>query len=213
MMRAPVRAQPLQIPGPAGPLESLVEVPEGFAGQRFAVICHPHPQFGGTLSNKVVHTVARALQEAGLATVRFNFRGVGASAGTFDHGRGEGADLEAAVAWGNRRWPQASLWLGGFSFGAIVAIRATHAAGAQRLITIAPAVRHLESEGVVMPSCPWLIVQGTDDEVVSAQRVAEWARALSPAPQMRLIAGASHFFHGKLRELHAAVLEFARAPR
>src|SRR5208282_820036 len=90
----------------------------------FAVICHPHPLYGGTLDNKVVWALARAFGELGAATIRFNFRGVGKSAGNYDAGVGETADTLAMVAYGRARWPRASLWLAGFSFGGVVALRA-----------------------------------------------------------------------------------------
>jgi len=101
----PPRAEPLSIAGPAGPIEALLEDPQAPANAGFAVVCHPHPLYGGTMTNKVVHTVARSLQEQGMPTVRFNFRGVGRSAGQFDEGRGETADALAVVAWGRERWP------------------------------------------------------------------------------------------------------------
>src|SRR5262245_50506204 len=107
----PPAAQPVTISGPAGALEAIVEELSLKSIQRFAVVCHPHPQFGGTLNNKVVHTLARTLQELGLATVRFNFRGVGASAGAYAEGIGETDDVLAVIDWGSARWPGARLWL------------------------------------------------------------------------------------------------------
>src|ERR1700722_3706332 len=120
VVRAP-RAERLAIAGPAGKLEALIETPvsEGSAGgdvSAFGVVCHPHPLYGGTLDNKVVHTLARAFEERGAPTIRFNFRGVGESAGSYDEGRGETEDALAVIAFGRARWPQAALWLGGFSF-------------------------------------------------------------------------------------------------
>src|SRR5579864_6855658 len=109
----------LSIKGPAGALEAIVEDP-GAAGSSYAVVCHPHPLFGGTMDNKVVTTVARALQDNGIPTLRFNFRGVGASAGVFDQGMGETADADAAASWGAERWPGRTLVAAGFSFGAYV---------------------------------------------------------------------------------------------
>ena len=118
----------LTIPGPSGQLEARLEFPEASDHPRvFGVACHPHSLKGGTMDNKVAHTLARAMVECGAPAFRFNFRGVGASGGVFDHGRGEADDLAAVVAEGRRRFPGAALWLGGFSFGAFVALR-----GAQR---------------------------------------------------------------------------------
>ena len=121
----------LVIDGPAGSLEALLEDP-GADGRHFAVVCHPHPLHGGTMHNKVVHTLARALQEQGMPTLRFNYRGVGASAGAYDDGRGETEDALAVIAWGRRRWPGAQLVLAGFSFGAFVASHAIARLHAQR---------------------------------------------------------------------------------
>src|SRR5256714_5169136 len=118
----PPHAERTSLEGHAGPLQALIETPvtegEGPGPQpvsAFAVVCHPHPLHGGTLDNKVVYTVARALEQLGAPAIRFNFRGVGASAGGYDAGRGETADALAVVAYGRRRWPQAALWLAGFS--------------------------------------------------------------------------------------------------
>jgi len=112
----------LSLEGPAGALEAVLEDP-GAAGISYAVVCHPHPLYGGTMDNKVVTTVARALQDAGMPTLRFNFRGVGASDGAFDQGSGETADADAVAAWGAERWPGRTLVIAGFSFGAYVALR------------------------------------------------------------------------------------------
>jgi len=105
----PPRAERLTLPGPAGGLEALIETPAGAAAapSAFAVVCHPHPLFGGTLDNKVVYTVARAFEQLGAPAIRFNFRGVGASAGVHDEGRGETEDALAVIAWGRARWPGA----------------------------------------------------------------------------------------------------------
>ena len=128
------RAEVLTLAGPAGPLETKLEFPDGdeASPRVFGVACHPHPLFGGTMDNKVTHVLARAMMECGAPAFRFNFRGVGASAGSFDNGRGETDDLAAVVAEGRRRFPDAALWLGGFSFGAFVALRGGAAARARR---------------------------------------------------------------------------------
>lgn len=208
MQRVP-RQERSSIAGPAGALEALVEEPEGTAGSSFGVICHPHPLHGGTLDNKVVHTVARALHDLGLPTVRFNFRGVGASKGRFADGVGETADALAVVAWGRARWPRAEPWLAGFSFGGGVALRAAALARAQRLITVAPAVFPVAPD-YPPPACPWLLIQGDQDEVIDAGAVLAWASVQSPPPVVRILAGAGHFFHGRLPELRAAVVDLER---
>ncbi len=116
-MRALPVLERIGLAGKAGNLEAVVEVPAGVAvPTAFLVVCHPHPLHGGTMDNKVVTTLARTAHEIGVPTIRFNFRGVGASAGTFDEGRGETEDALTAVAHGRQRWPEAVLWLAGFFF-------------------------------------------------------------------------------------------------
>lgn len=204
-----VVAHSATIDGPAGRLETLVEEP--VAGdpplRLVAVICHPHPLFGGTLHNKVVHTLARVLRERGAATLRFNFRGVGASEGSHDGGPGETADAHAAVTWARQRWPGAQLVLAGFSFGAAIAIRAAAAARPDWLISVAPAVDRVALDGFVAPSCDWLIVQGDADDVVSPASVIDWAARQAPRARLRVLAGVGHFFHGRLHELVACIGE------
>jgi alpha/beta superfamily hydrolase len=203
----PPRAEPLSIAGPAGPIEALLEDPQVEPWTGFGVVCHPHPLYGGSMINKVVHTVARALQEQGMPTVRFNYRGVGKSAGQYDEGRGETADALAVVAWGRERWPGVPLTLAGFSFGSMVALLATPAARPAELITVAPAVSNAQFSAVERPACPWLIIQGTADEVVNYTQVETFAARFAPPPALRLLAGVDHFFKGRLPELREAVLQ------
>jgi uncharacterized protein len=191
--------------GPAGPLEAVVEVPEDYRGRRCAIVCHPHPLYGGTLTNKVVHMTARALQERGYATVRFNFRGVGASAGAYDEGRGETDDALAVLDAARIRWPGAQATVAGFSFGAYVAYRVASDRGLAQLITIAPPVARFDFQAAPVPGIPWLVIQGDADEVVDPGAVRAWARALAPAPTVVMVAGASHFFHGQLAALRETV--------
>jgi alpha/beta superfamily hydrolase len=207
----PPLAERVRIPGPAGELEALIETPqqEGAAPVRaFAVVCHPHPLYGGTLDNKVVYTVARAFQQRGAPAIRFNYRGVGASAGTYDEGRGETLDALAVIAYGRRRWPQASLWLGGFSFGGAVAVRAAGQAEPARVVLVAPAVNRIDVGGEPAPGCPWLVVQGDADELVPAAQVLAWAQALKPPPVITVLPETGHFFHGRINELRGAVVTF-----
>ena len=208
MRRLPA-AQRLAIPGPAGALESVLEEPEGASRKAFGVVCHPHPLHGGTLDNKVVHTLARALQELGIPTLRFNYRGVGRSAGAYDHGVGETEDALAVARAGYERWPDAQAWLLGFSFGGIVALRAAARLDAGGLVTVAPAVGRLDA-GDRMPVCPWLLVQGDADEVIEAGAVLAWANGLEVAPRIEVLPGASHFFHGRLPELRERVVRFVQ---
>lgn len=155
------------------------------------------------MHNKVVTTLARAFQELGLHTLRFNFRGTGASDGSFDHGEGESADLMAVLAWLRARRPYDELWLAGFSFGGYVAVRSAAAAGATRLITVAPSVNLYAAPQA--PDIPWLLIQGEQDEVVPVAAVREWVDGLSTRPDMVLLPDAGHFFHGRLLELRALI--------
>jgi alpha/beta superfamily hydrolase len=203
------------IEGPAGGLEALLEQPpadlQHAAPAAFGVICHPHPLYGGSMQNKVVHSLARACQERGMPTLRFNFRGVGASAGSYDEGRGETQDTLAVIGAGRARWPHAALTLAGFSFGAVVSLMAAAAAAPSRLISVAPAVARFGLASMARPACPWLIVQGDADEVVDAREVQAFAAGFSPPPQLVLLAGVGHFFHGRLDQLRDAASAFLAA--
>ena len=136
--------------------------------------------------------------------------GAGSSAGQYDGGRGETDDALAVIAYGRQRWPGAQLWLAGFSFGGAVALRAAARGQAQRLITVAPGISTVSVTDAEPPPCPWLIVQGDADEVVPPEAVRSWAQRLSPAPELKMLPGASHFFHGRLNELRDVVLAFMR---
>ena len=217
MLRAP-RAERLTISGPAGGLEALIEIPvpqgsEAPPVPAFGVLCHPHPLYGGTMDNKVVHTLARAFEARGAPAIRFNFRGVGSSAGSYAEGRGETEDALAVIAFGRARWPQAALWLGGFSFGGAVAVLAAASAAPARVVLIAPGVTKIDVTAAPPPACPRLIVQGDQDEVVPADFVLGWARGLEPPPQVVLMPGAGHFFHGRINELRDLIVGFDPAYR
>jgi len=188
--------------GPAGPLEVRVESPRGASLGVDVVICHPHPLYGGTLDNKVVHTIARAARDAGCRAIRFNFRGVGGSAGAHDHGRGEVDDLLAVIA-GTRPGGQEGLVLAGFSFGAWVAASAVARVRppVRGLLLAAPPVHYTgfdELRG--FGDVPAAVLQGTDDDVVDAAEVRRWCESRRPPLPCRDFA-AGHFFHGALPAL------------
>jgi alpha/beta superfamily hydrolase len=172
------------------------------------VVCHPHPLYGGTMQNKVVHTLARAMQELGAPTVRFNFRGVGASAGSYDAGRGELEDAIAVVAWARSRWVCDALWLAGFSFGSAIALQAAPAVHPLALVTVAPPVGRILAHETAHPGCPWLVVQGDADELVDFATVRAWIARFEAPPELVVMAGAEHFFHARLGELRAAVMRY-----
>lgn len=199
------------LPAPAGVLELATAVPEpACARAGVAVICHPNPVQGGTMRNKVVTMLERSLRESGLATVRFNFRGIGASTGVFDHGDGESGDLVAVAQWLRKVRPRDALWLAGFSFGSYVALRCARSLAAAALITVAPPVGRYEFDELAMPACPWLVVQGEEDEVVDPQGVFDWLAGLERPPTLVRMPATGHFFHRRLMDLRGAVKNAVR---
>ena len=199
-----LHTQRLAVAGPAGLLECAIDAPaHGAAPRGVAVICHPHPQHGGTLENKVAQTLARALVQLGYRSVRFNFRGVGASEGAWDEGRGEVDDALAVVA--AQRAPGLPLVLAGFSFGGyIAAAAASRLAGedaAERLILVGPS-----TEKHTLPAVPadTLVVHGEHDDVVPLAATLAWARP--QALPIVVVPGGGHFFHGQINLLKNIVL-------
>jgi Predicted hydrolase of the alpha/beta superfamily len=193
--------------GPVGPLEVAVDLPgPGDAPARpvVAIVCHPLSTEGGSMHNKVVTMTARALRELGITVVRFDFRGVGASAGRFDHGNGEQDDLRVVAAWVRGQRPGDALWLAGFSFGAYVSLRACASIGPQALISIAPPVGRWDFSGV-QPPAHWLVVQGEQDEIVDPQAVYDWLAERRTPPLLVRMPDTSHFFHRKLIDLRGAI--------
>jgi alpha/beta superfamily hydrolase len=207
MSFTPPPAQPLFIAGPVGRLQAIVEEPVGVTPQQFAVLCHLHPLHGGTMTNKIIHILARTFNEYGVPTVRFNYRGVGESAGTYDHGVGETEDALAVIHWARERWTNTKLVLAGVSFGGGVALRAALRTEVARLIMVAPSAAR-EAPPARLPTCPWLIVQGDADDVIPAGMVIEWVNHLRPQPELRILPGVGHYFHGRLNELRDVVREW-----
>ena len=201
-------AEPLLLAGPAGRIEAAFDAPDADVPARplLAIVCHPLPTEGGSMHNKVVTMTARALRESGVTTLRFNFRGVGQSEGSFDDGTGELDDLRAVAAWAREQHPDMALWLAGFSFGSWVALRAAAELQAKALISIAPPVgRSWDFDAIQMPDIPWLVIQGDADEVVDAEAVYAWLDTLQQQPELVRMPDASHFFHRKLMDLRGAV--------
>ncbi len=206
----PAESAALTLPGPVGDLEAAVDLPEGPAQPIVAIVCHPLPTEGGTMHNKVVTMAARALRECGIATVRFNFRGTGASHGHFDHGEGESDDLRFVARWVRERRPDAQLWLAGFSFGAFVTIRCAAELQPGMLVSIAPpaAGRSWDFAAITPPDCPWLVIQGDADEIVDPQAVYDWLdslKGLPNPPELVRMPDTSHFFHRRLMDLRGAI--------
>ena len=207
-MSGSLRSQKLLLQGPVGQLESLLDLPARDAVDGAAVICHPHPQHGGTMHNKVAHTLARAFVRSGFAALRFNFRGTEGSGGSYDNAVGELDDALAALEWMQQRYPDVPLWLGGFSFGAAIAVRAALSNDVSGLISVAPAIYRLANGLERQPQCPWLVIQGDQDELVDVDETIEWFNSLSPGPELLIIPGAEHFFHSRLADLRTAVMAF-----
>lgn len=187
--------------GPAGQLEGVLHLPDT-APHAIAVVAHPLPTMGGTMDNKVVSMLAKVFVELGFAALRFNFRGVGESAGSYDHGNGETLDAIAAADFMRGEFPNLPLIGAGFSFGGYVQARAAEELQPHKLVLVAPAVGRF-----AMPHVPadTLLVHGDLDEVVELDAVLHWAR-----PQhlpIVVLAGAEHFFHGRLTQLRQIVLQ------
>jgi len=200
-------SQELLIPGAVGNLEIIITRPKtDTLPTCYAVICHPHPLYGGTMNNKVVYMITSTFNQLGIATLRFNFRGVGKSAGKFDQGDGETEDLRTIVDWLQKEYAPDKLWLAGFSFGSYVALRGHRDVKAKRLLLVAPPVERFKEAQLQLSDIPTLVIQGSKDEVVSSQAVSEWVTAQIHQPQFIMMPDASHFFHGKLHELREAIL-------
>ena len=203
----------LTLTGPAGPLQVEVEFPAGDVAAQpvVAIVCHPLPTEGGTMHNKVVTMAARALRESGVATLRFNFRGVGQSEGRFDDGVGELDDLRAVAAWARANHPDKILWLAGFSFGAYVSLRASDSLQPDALVSIAPPAGRWDFASITPPTCPWLVIQGEEDEIVEPQAVYDWIDTLKQPPELIRMPETSHFFHRKLMDLRGAIKHAMKA--
>jgi hypothetical protein len=207
-MPKPPRAEKLFIDGPTGRLEAMLEQPAEEKPVGSVVVCHPHPQHGGTMHNKVAHTLARAFLRLGFSALRFNFRGTQNSEGSYDNGDGELDDALAAMAWIRNRSPELPLWLAGFSFGAAIAVKAAVVSDVDGLVSVAPAISRFATGMATQPKCPWLVVQGDRDELVDVEETVEWVDSLDPGPELLIVPEGEHFFHGRLVELRDAVSEF-----
>ncbi|UUD63069.1 alpha/beta fold hydrolase [Pseudomonas seleniipraecipitans] len=204
-----MRETPVMIDGPSGQLEALsLEVAEA---RGVALICHPNPVQGGTMLNKVVSTLQRTARDAGYHTLRFNYRGVGASAGSHDMGSGEVDDAEAVALWLRATYPELPLTLLGFSFGGFVAASLGARLEGQgievtKLFMVAPAVMRLSGDNPPAERCPLVVIQPDADEVVEPQLVYDWSANLGRAHELLKVAECGHFFHGKLTDLKDLLL-------
>ncbi|HEX4896023.1 MAG TPA: alpha/beta fold hydrolase [Solimonas sp.] len=207
----PGQSRDLMIRGPAGLIEATLARPRAErAPPVLAIVCHPHPLFGGAMSNKVTWALASCAQKAGATALRFNFRGVGRSQGRHDEGRGETDDVVWLADWYRQQVPGAGLLLLGFSFGSWVAQHAAARLQPAALVSIAPPLaKYFEAHPPPPPpECPWLVMHSRDDEVVEYGPTKALLDASPRPPQLVTVDGAGHFFHGRLGDIEQAVLPF-----
>ncbi len=206
-MNFPQEAKTFLLAGPVGELEVMATWPS-VEPQAVAIICHPHPLKQGTMHNKVVTILAKTFDKLGLATVRFNYRGVGRSEGGYGNMLGEIEDSLAIKEWVSRALPKKSLYLAGFSFGGFIAASvANQCDNVCQLITVAPAVNYADFNKLSNISCPWLVIQGDQDDIVPYADVLEFSRCPPSPLQLITVEKAGHFFHGQLMTLQKIVIQ------
>lgn len=201
-------ADPLcEIPGPSGPLEALLDMPAG-QPRAAVVFAHPLPTEGGTMHTKVVFQAAKALTRIGCVVLRFNFRGVGLSAGAWDNGRGELDDYKAAVAFMAAEYPNLEIWAAGFSFGSYIATTVgADEARVCALIAIAPPVHKYEFASVKMSVKPKFIIHGEHDELIAFKLVRHFYAQLQEPKELVEIDRANHLFDGQAAEVGDALAD------
>ena len=183
----------------------------GRVGHPAVVVCHPHPQFGGTMRNKVVYWMARAFEEAGCSVLRFNFRGVEQSEGVWDEGRGEADDARAALDWMDEVHPESRLWLAGFSFGCYAGLQAARLDDrVTHMFAVAPAVNLWPFAFMIGENRPITVIAGTADEIVPFEKVQRSVKGKSNI-RFHPIAGAGHFFPQHMDQMAELLLADVRS--
>jgi alpha/beta superfamily hydrolase len=201
------KSEMIFIPGPAGELEAIFSYVTKKVSH-LAILCHPHPLYGGTMHNKVVYSMATALNQIGYATVRFNFRGVGRSTGSFNHGIGEQEDVKAVMDHFHRLYPEANKIVGGFSFGAKVGLMsASRDPRAVAVIGVGITIDVADFSFLFDYDRPKLIIQGTQDQYGSVESIRSWFQQLPEPKKLVTVEGAVHLFDGKLNELKNAIVQ------
>lgn len=205
---APFPIEKILIAGAAGAIEIAMHVSAEFTPRALAIVSHPHPLFGGTMDNKVITTISRAMFDAGAATYRYNFRGIGKSEGEHDHGRGETKDLLHVIAWARTRHPDLPLWLAGFSFGGAVTLAASEQINVNEMVLVAPAFARMSHWQNVAdggkPPASTLLIHGEADDTVPLADSLGWARPREIA--VTVVPNADHFFHLRLHIVKRLVL-------
>ncbi|MCC6537692.1 MAG: alpha/beta hydrolase [Bryobacterales bacterium] len=202
------------IAGPAGQLEALLEEPEHGEPSQAALVCHPHPQHGGTMHNKVVYRTARGLRRAGAVVLRFNYRGVNLSAGSYDHGEGELDDARVALAWLRARYPALPVTVAGFSFGSRIALRlgAEPGAAARRILALGFPTRYGDGDRFLTNPVSRVFVQSTHDEFGPRPAFEEFFARVEGDKRLVWVESADHFFAGALEELESVIEREALIP-
>ncbi len=202
----------INIPTPQGHLEGILKpVSEGVPLRYVGLVCHPHPLYGGSMHNKVVFKVAQTFQAINIPALRFNFRGVGRSTGSYDEGRGEMDDVRYALEFLSRRYPGVPAIISGFSFGAYVGLRVAAADDrAQVLIGLGVPARMFGEDTLQDCHKPKLFVHGTEDEQAPYDFTQQWFEQVPAPKNLMAIQGADHFFQGRLDEVQSIIVEFMR---
>ncbi len=201
----PRSIQSIFINGPAGQLEALLEEPEDGAPRSAALVCHPHPQHGGTMHNKVVYRIARALRKTGSVVLRFNYRGVNLSQGVYDHGEGEMEDARAALVELTERYPGLPVILAGFSFGSRIALRLGCTLPLQRLIAVGFPTSYPNSASLGHCDVPRVFIQSTHDQFGPRDGLESYFQSLSGEKLLLWVRSKDHFFDGALDAFEEAV--------
>jgi uncharacterized protein len=196
------KIESLFLPGPAGRLEALLEEPEDATPAEAALVCHPHPQHGGTMHNKVVYRIARGLRGTGSVVLRFNYRGVNLSEGGYDEGEGELDDARAALDYLRQRYPELPFTVAGFSFGSRIALR-LGCGIARRVIAVGFPAAYKDKASLDTCTTPRVFIQSTHDQFGSVEQIESIVAALPEPKQLHLIEAQDHFFGGALDSLEA----------
>ncbi len=203
----------VNIPTPSGYLEGILKAVEEVSQPSYVgLVCHPHPLYGGTMHNKVVFKTAQVLQMLNIPTLRFNFRGVGHSTGTYDEGRGEMDDVRYALEFLSRRYPGIPVLIAGFSFGSWVGLRVAAADDrVQAMIGLGVPARSFD--GNTLQGChkPKLFIHGSEDDIAPYAQAEQWFEQVPAPKSMIVVQEADHFFQNRLEELQRIIIEFVRS--